>query len=295
MRNSKSINKELDSQIEANINNFIIRCFRDVADHDYIVARLCYRYNLAGNFYWQALQSIEKYLKAILLFEREDTRKHNHNIVQSFEEVKKLSYNFDFTKIESMSNKYSVNMDEFIAQIYHYGNNRYFEKSYSLYGEQLSKLDCAVWMLRRYCQPLKQKTFSGKPIPVEKIMSSIHAPLYDEYPYKYRLIGGVLEQIVDGYRCHFDRNALIWCNQFYGSRKNYFLPPERFVTNKAPFEILGNRAKEISNSEEKSALNKESNQRNRIIFEEVFERLNKMVKISREMREEIKSQIQAQD
>ena len=49
------------------LNNIATRSFRDVADQDYIAARLCYRSNLMVQFVWMAEQAIEKYLKAILV------------------------------------------------------------------------------------------------------------------------------------------------------------------------------------------------------------------------------------
>ncbi|MCA1796649.1 MAG: HEPN domain-containing protein [Geobacteraceae bacterium] len=53
------------------INDFATRSFRDVADQDYIAARLSYRHGLYPQFHWQSLQALEKYLKAILLYNRE--------------------------------------------------------------------------------------------------------------------------------------------------------------------------------------------------------------------------------
>ena len=48
------------------LNLFAIRSFRDVADNDYIAARLAYRAHLPGQFLWSCEQAIEKYLKFIL-------------------------------------------------------------------------------------------------------------------------------------------------------------------------------------------------------------------------------------
>jgi hypothetical protein len=50
------------SHEEKLLNDFAKRCFRDVADHDYILARLAYRSGLFPQFHWCALQAIEKYL-----------------------------------------------------------------------------------------------------------------------------------------------------------------------------------------------------------------------------------------
>ncbi len=79
------------------INDFVNRSFRDQADKDYIVARICYRYSLPQQFLWSALQTIEKYLKAILLYNRKSTINLSHNISKAYEEVLKISdISFDF-------------------------------------------------------------------------------------------------------------------------------------------------------------------------------------------------------
>ncbi len=54
----------------AKVNDYITRSFRDVADEDYVAARALYRDGLDRQFLWAALQSVEKYLKAILAYNR---------------------------------------------------------------------------------------------------------------------------------------------------------------------------------------------------------------------------------
>ncbi|WP_107804507.1 HEPN domain-containing protein [Nitrosomonas oligotropha] len=62
------------------INDFATRSFRDIADQDYIAARLSYRHGLYSQFHWQSLQALEKYLKAILLYNRIEAKNINHDI-----------------------------------------------------------------------------------------------------------------------------------------------------------------------------------------------------------------------
>jgi len=50
------------------IYDFATRSFRDLADQDYITARIAYRKEFEQQFRWCALQALEKYLKAILIF-----------------------------------------------------------------------------------------------------------------------------------------------------------------------------------------------------------------------------------
>ena len=62
------------------INVFAIRSFRDVADYDYIAARMAYRAQLVPQFLWSSLQALEKYLKCILLLNRIKSTKPTHSL-----------------------------------------------------------------------------------------------------------------------------------------------------------------------------------------------------------------------
>jgi len=50
------------------LNTYATDIFRNQADFDYISARANYRLKLRQQFLWSAQQAVEKYLKAILLF-----------------------------------------------------------------------------------------------------------------------------------------------------------------------------------------------------------------------------------
>ena len=51
-----------DPNLRAGLIDFIKRSFVDIADQNYISARILYRYNLKHDFLWAAQQAIEKYL-----------------------------------------------------------------------------------------------------------------------------------------------------------------------------------------------------------------------------------------
>jgi hypothetical protein len=67
-------------QMRALINDFAVRSFRDIADGDYIVARLAHRATLIPQFLWSSLQAVEKYLKGILLLNRVPHVKATHGV-----------------------------------------------------------------------------------------------------------------------------------------------------------------------------------------------------------------------
>ncbi|EHP2833539.1 hypothetical protein KOV26_002982, partial [Shigella sonnei] len=45
------------------LNNAAKRSFRDMADQDYLTARICFKNNLPFQFLWMSQQAIEKYIK----------------------------------------------------------------------------------------------------------------------------------------------------------------------------------------------------------------------------------------
>lgn len=121
---------------------FATRSFRDVADQDYIAARLSYRHGLIPQFHWQALQALEKYIKAILLYNRIKAKDINHDLTKALKHTEKLPFDLNL----------SPSTDELIKHIDDFGRYRYLETSYFTHGPKLVQLDRAVWEIRRYCK-----------------------------------------------------------------------------------------------------------------------------------------------
>src|SRR5829696_10099637 len=117
---------------------------RNLADKDYISARMNYKLGLLDQFLWAGMQAVEKYLKGILLFNNESTLHLSHGISQAFQKVLAIKGNeFGFAS----------GLDKFIGYLNDYGNNRYWEFPTHTSGLELRDLDLAVWNIRRYCQP----------------------------------------------------------------------------------------------------------------------------------------------
>lgn len=195
------------------LNNFAIRSFRDTADLDYIAARLAYQNQLMPQALWSALQSIEKYLKCILLINRINIKdeKLGHNIEKAL------------TLIEDKL-PFSLNLHEssikYIKHLNTYGSYRYLEASYYSFGTELVWLDKTVWHLRRYCQVLNEEIELENgdkrnllSLNLERIKNSNLKP-----PHKCNLISGELEKIVAN-KNHPARKWLIKQNIFFGSRE----------------------------------------------------------------------------
>lgn len=176
------------------VNDFAIRSFRDIADGDYIAARMASRGQLVVQYLWASQQAIEKYMKCILLLHRIPAKNMRHDLTA------------ELAAIEN-SGKLTLNLvkltAEFIDYLDQYGQFRYLEVSYHAFSHDLVRLDRAVWKLRRFC--------TLAPNPRNAVLRDGHsAP-------RVRLNGGLLEKIIDNPK-YPARQALLWQNAFFGKR-----------------------------------------------------------------------------
>ncbi len=176
------------------VNDFAIRSFRDIADGDYIAARLACRSQLVVQYLWASQQAIEKYLKCILLLHRIPAKRMRHDLGAGLTAI-------------ANSGMLTLGLvkpsEEFITYLDQYGQFRYLEISNVAHGHDLVRLDRVVWELRRFCTlapaPRQVALIEGRPAP------------------KILLPGGQLEKIIDTPK-HPAREALLWQNGFFGRR-----------------------------------------------------------------------------
>jgi hypothetical protein len=176
------------------VDDFAIRSFRDVADGDYISARMACRAQLTVQYLWASQQAIEKYLKCILLLNRIPAKKVRHHLSAGLTAIK-------------TSGTLALNLvkptEEFIDYLDQYGQFRSLEVSNVAFGHDLLRLDRAVWELRRFCTlepgPRALTLRDGQPAP------KAHIP------------GGELEKIIANAK-NPARAALLWQNAFFGRR-----------------------------------------------------------------------------
>jgi hypothetical protein len=128
--------------MEARINDFAIRSFRDSGDGDYIAARMAFQAKLMPQFLWLAHQTIEKYLKCVLLLNRIVATRVLHDLVRALDCLRKGA------KFEL---RVSKRTQELIEWLNNSGRFRYFEVPYYVFGPEGILLDKAVWEIRRYC------------------------------------------------------------------------------------------------------------------------------------------------
>jgi HEPN domain-containing protein len=203
--------KEETNPFEAYRDSFITHTFRDTADRDYISARILCRHRLTEQFLWMALQSMEKYLKAILLFSDIDTRDVGHNIAKALNKAR---------TIKPLGFAITEQAEAFIRIVGDYGPDRYFELPRTAKGDELYRLDRAVWEVRRFCanyfyphdNPLTRKIEQAKLqyVQSEKIHLNRSSFKLDS--------GGFIEKVLYSKKHPELRKALIWNNLFFGSR-----------------------------------------------------------------------------
>lgn len=194
------------SVTDKKINNYAIRTFRNVADRDYIAARLAFRADLMPQFMWMAEQALEKYLKAILCFYRVPAMDIGHDLAKGLRRAERLPFKIEFTE----------GPKKVVDHIATYGPYRYLEAPWFITGHPLPRFDMAVWQLRRYCQAINHERLddAGRDPLVMKSIESCDS----EQPQNFKIIGGLLEEILET-RDHPAREPLLWQNICYASRR----------------------------------------------------------------------------
>lgn len=216
-------------RLDRSINSFATQSFRDQADRDYIAARLACRSELFPQFLWSSQQAIEKYLKAILLYNRIKATKVKHDIEAAMSLTSKLPFTIEL----------SPRSKKFVKHIADCGEYRYIDIPYYVEGHLLVDLDLAVWEIRRYCQVLN---VFGKVLPKEEaaLLENAQVTLSRssiEPRYKFRVHGGFLEKVLDDCK-HPSRSALLWQNAVYGVRKRATVRVKHHLHGQNPMLFL---------------------------------------------------------
>ncbi|HAT1993833.1 TPA: hypothetical protein I8010_001661 [Legionella pneumophila] len=181
------------------LDEIAYRCFRDMADQDYILARVSYKLNLPTNFNWCSLQAIEKYLKCILLLHRIEAKKINHNLEEALEKIKSIKISGSSSPIEFQDSSVG-----FIKEINNRGQSRYLGKSIYAIPSDITKLDNCIFDVRRFAIKIIDDTY------LEKIRDS-KLTLFSDFC----LDSGFLEAVISGNQPAKD--DLIFNNSNYGN------------------------------------------------------------------------------
>ena len=175
------------------LNDLAIRCFRDIADEDYISARLAYHHGLMEPSLWQSQQALEKYLKCILLLHRIPALKLGHSLEEALSLIRSSG---------QVSLALTPATESLITHIEMYGAERYLTTSSMAFGRHVVSLDRAVWELRRFC--------TLDPAPRKLVLE------LGKRPRRYSICG-LREQVLS--KKSETRRALVRENAFWGKGK----------------------------------------------------------------------------
>lgn len=200
----------MNPDFQVYLNDYATRSFRDIADQDYILARICYRKGFDENFKWNALQAIEKYLKAILLFNDLPAKQLGHDIYAAYERVEGIS-DLGF-EVEEPQRR-------FLQFLNKHGKDRYLSQSTYLIGEELLEFDRTVWSIRRYCYFMRQtiKIRGQERSLFEENKEKITSKKSLQFKHLPQIQNGLLEKIISTRLPGYD--DLVWKNFCYGRRR----------------------------------------------------------------------------
>jgi hypothetical protein len=198
-------------------NAFIDSSFRDAADEDYIAARAAYRMDLTHAFLWNSLQTVEKYIKAILLYNRLNTSDLSHNVKKALGRLQ---------SIQDIPFQLPSDVQLFVDYINEEGPNRYRGRPAHLRDDALIGLDRTAWHLRRHCF-----AFGGANRDPQKFAADVAALSPDTLGQRvtFKLPNGRLEAILA--KPSEARKHLVWKNFWFGARKRHVIKafPHRFA------------------------------------------------------------------
>lgn len=173
------------------LNTWAFRSFRDVADGDYIAARMACRAQLPQQFLWASQQAIEKYLKCALFVRRVPAKNVRHDLAPAVKLLTDAGVGFAL----------SERSQRFIDRVDQMGQFRYMEVSQWVDWHWIVPLDQVVWELRRFTtlDPVATKA---------TLVEGKWAP-------RVTIIGGYLERIL-AKRDNPAREPLLWHNGYLG-------------------------------------------------------------------------------
>ncbi len=222
------------------LNTFATDIFRRQADCDYIAARANYRMRLRQQFLWSAHQAVEKYLKAILLFNGKSARFYTP---VGKTKKKEFGHDLDALLLETRSIQlFRIDIDPENEQFLSYlsrqgGANRYVSTSAYNTSDAIHRLDRLVWHIRRYCQYIPDRGLGCRetvPGMQEAILRSITDPSTKKTPHSFVLFSGELEKVIKRSPEDPARKALVWANLWYGKRKRYRVTYDSFSSSEIP-------------------------------------------------------------
>lgn len=223
------------SRVRLTIMSLINTCFRDIAEYDYIAARVLFRNELYHQFLWAALQSLEKFLKAILLYNDIPVKSISHRPHGLLEIAKK--------SLPQLQPIVDPSTEEFIKHIETYGNFRYLENTYVVLSKWLSELDKSVWYLRRFAFFMDYLRPENDPQGIDRFSQYIeYAQNSDrlDYPYRYQFFSKSPILTISESKNKNPRmySNLCWRNPYFGKRNKKRIWMQQFSRFHKPTHLI---------------------------------------------------------
>lgn len=195
---------------------------------------------LRQQFLWSAHQAIEKYLKALLLFNGRSARSYT-----PAGNTKKREFGHDLdallTEVRSIPLfKVEIEPDDekFLSYLSRQGGaNRYLSTSAYNTSDAIHRLDKLVWHIRRHCQYIPDRGIGSRAVVPgmrEAVLRSITDPSKKQTPHSFALFAGELEAIIKRNPRDPARMALVWANLWYGKRKRLRVTYNSFSSSEIP-------------------------------------------------------------
>ncbi|MDX1764737.1 MAG: hypothetical protein R3231_10485 [bacterium] len=187
---------------------------------------MSFRIGLVEPHLWSAIKALEKYLRAILIYNGRHKRTLSHNLLHIVREVE---------GIPDINMRLGDREREFLARLSSFCDGRGVTKQDHRLPSSPLELDHTVWSIRRYCMYLRgfQMTRKGKQIDLLDVnLKNIRSEYYLEHPFEFKIAGGFLEQVLEKSPSDQLRKSLVWKNRYYGTDsdqglKRFFLASHR--------------------------------------------------------------------
>jgi hypothetical protein len=157
---------EKTMSISSSQANIVGELFVRTADENYITARWCAMNQLHTDFAWLGVHALEKYLKAVLLYNGRQAKKQGHDILKLYRGVTSIAGKHLPKKLVKppelvIGHWFERTPEGFLEHLYQNGNadNRYLIYGHDTRTEDLHMLDTLVFAIRRLICTLDDPLF----------------------------------------------------------------------------------------------------------------------------------------
>ncbi len=181
--------------------SIIKEMYLHTADENYVVARWAHDNRLYTDFFWNSVHALEKYMKAMLLFNGHPVKGHSHGLTGLYAEVVKVAGKLLpplLTRPANLNIHHWVDLkpEEFLERLDGNGNadNRYLTYGYAQHAWYVHMVDTMVWSIRRLALPLDDSI-----VPRSQLATApTHREVLERQPTYSNHLSLPLEQIIGG-------------------------------------------------------------------------------------------------